>query len=292
MPASGRAIASGGVIRSAAQVLFHAVCRTEQVHPEDYRERDRPKALESSREFLRRMGGRLDVRGRSVLEVGCGSGALAVVLARQGAKAVHGVDINRSTIEFARDWLGREAPDVAGTVTYEAIGSFDDLRGRRFDAVVSKDSFEHLDDPEGFIRDVDRHIEPGGLLAVGFSPLWKSPYGGHLWHMTRFPWAHLVFPEKVIMLERRRFSVGEWDRAMRFEDTTGGLNRMTYARFTGLMASTGYRRLYWATNVKPGSRTAALMGALRRVPALREYMTISVYGIWQKPAEPGMPQQD
>jgi len=50
-----------------------------------------------------------------------------------------------------------------------------------------------------------RRLAHGWRIAIGFGPLWKSPYGGHIGYMTRLPWAHLLFSERAIMRERRRF---------------------------------------------------------------------------------------
>src|SRR5689334_22054768 len=96
--------------------------------------------------------------------------------------------------------------------------------------------------------------------------------------MTRLPWAHLLFPEDVIMAERRRFRPQEHVR--HFEEIRGGLNRMTLARFHALMAATGLRRRWFATNVSdhPAVRAAAV---LARVPPLREYFTMNIYSVWE-----------
>jgi SAM-dependent methyltransferase len=268
---------------SLAQAAFSLVCRQDLKQPEDYRERDWPRSFASAEEFLRRLGGSLNVEGKRVLDVGCGTGALAAVLARRGATEVVGVDINPDLIDFGTRAIEEDASDVADRVRLQVIDRLTDIGQQRFDVVVSKDSFEHFADPEGFVAEVGNHLSHnGGELVIGFGPLWKSPYGGHLEHMTRLPWAHLIFPERVIMLERRNFSLGPWDGAMRFEDITGGLNRMTYGRFVRILRENGYTPSYLALNRKEGSRLGAAMSSLRRIPALREYMTFNVYSVWQR----------
>ena len=37
------------------------------------------------------------------------------------------------------------------------------------------------------------------VFAVAFGPPWKAPYGGGV--DSKLPWAHLVFPERVIFEE-------------------------------------------------------------------------------------------
>jgi SAM-dependent methyltransferase len=145
--------------------------------------------------------------------------------------------------------------------------------------VLSKDTFEHVGDPEGYIAEMRRLAAPGGLIVIGFGPLWKSPFGGHIDFMTGMPWAHLLFPEGVIMQERRRFRPDE--DARRFEDIKGGLNRMTLERFETIMAGSGLRCRSFATN-RSDSRLVQLMKAPSALPAQREYFTSNVYGVWDE----------
>ncbi len=162
---------------------------------------------------------------------------------------------------------------------FQTDGSLDELGGRQFDLVLSKDSFEHYANPEAFVSHIIEHIAPGGELAIGFGPLWKSPFGGHIDFMTPLPWAHLLFPEDVIMAERRRFRPEE--DARRFEEIKGGLNKMTLRRFRQVMEATGFERRYFATNVSDNPGVKA-MRVGSRLPGLREYLTANVYSIWAK----------
>lgn len=232
----------------------------------------------SCERFLRRFGRPLDFSGRSVLDVGCGNGVLCIHVARWGATAVVGIDLD---ISGARMLLQQRGQDVAERVAFvEGDGTLDVLESQRFDVVVSKDSFEHYDDPESFIHSLSAMVLPGGELIIGFGPLWKSPWGGHIDFMTKVPWAHLIFPEHVIMTERRRFRPKE--DATRFEDIRGGLNKMTLARFESIVASSGLQSVYFDTNVSDHKIIKA-MKLVSRIPPLREYFTQSTFTILRKP---------
>ena len=52
-----------------------------------------------------RLGGKPDVRGKVVLDIGCGWGGLCIDLAESGAKKVIGVDLTANGIEFCRENL-------------------------------------------------------------------------------------------------------------------------------------------------------------------------------------------
>jgi SAM-dependent methyltransferase len=231
--------------------------------------------VDSTRRFFERFEGRVDVSGKTVLEVGCGRGAACAEAARLGAARVVGVDLEIG--ELPRKVLG-EQPELARRVELLATdGSLAELGTQRFDVVLSKDSFEHYREPESFVFKLVERLAPEGSLAIGFGPLWKSPEGGHLEFMTRFPWAHLIFPEEVVLEERRRFRPAEDARS--YEDVRGGLNRMTLARFLQIMESTGLERRFFRTNAgrNPIVRAMAVVSRLR---PLREYLTMNVYGIW------------
>jgi len=233
---------------------------------------------ESDRRFLVRMGGHLRFAGKTTLDVGCGHGSLCVVAARAGAPEVVGVDLD---VSLATEQLRARGADLARRVSFmRTQGRLEELAGRQFDLVLSKDSMEHFPDPESFVSVMTELVKPGGELAIGFSPLWKSPNGGHIDYMTKVPWAHLIFSEETIMAERRRFRPNE--QAERFSEVVGGLNKMTLARFRRIMASTGLTQAYLATN--PGDRRG--LKAMRtgaKIPGLEEYLTVGVYGIWRKP---------
>ena len=76
-----------------------------------------------------------DLRGARVLDAGCGTGALAVLLAQRGADVV-GVDISPRLIDIAQ----KRRPDhVAGSLTLKAGDMLDPALGR-FDHIIAMDS--------------------------------------------------------------------------------------------------------------------------------------------------------
>ena len=101
--------------------------------------------------------------GASILDAGCGTGSLALMLAQAGYR-VTGVDFSPEMIARAR------AKDSGGTVDWR-VGDVRSLAlGAAFDAVVSvADVFNHLstlDEWEGALRGINQHLNPGGLVCV------------------------------------------------------------------------------------------------------------------------------
>jgi len=168
------------------------------------------------------------IRGRTVLDYGCGPGREAVAMALAGAWRVIGLDIQERWLAQARDLARRHGVDDRCVFTTST--------GEQADVIVSLDAFEHFADPLAVLHDMSARLAPGGRVAVAFGPPWLHPRGGHLFSV--FPWAHLVFTEAALIRWRADF---KHDGATRFSEVEGGLNRMTLARFERLVARSPLR---------------------------------------------------
>lgn len=180
--------------------------------------------------FWRRLGGRPDFRGARVLDVGCGNGGLTRDVVRAGAHDALGIDIQERLIARARRIS--EEDGTPGLATFEAIDVAELGGGARFDAVVSLNAFEHIDEfTVRFSRIVDL-LKPGGRIYVGFGPLYHSPFGGHRRMRMFLPWMHLLLPERAIIAWMRlwhgRDFVARTVREM-------GLNQLTVFDFERAM---------------------------------------------------------
>jgi magnesium-protoporphyrin O-methyltransferase len=79
-----------------------------------------------------------DLRGKRVLDAGCGTGALAVEAARRGAQVV-AIDLSPTLVDLARQRMPR---DLSGSVEFLSGDMLDPALGR-FDHVVGMDSLIH-----------------------------------------------------------------------------------------------------------------------------------------------------
>lgn len=80
-----------------------------------------------------------DLRGKRVLDAGCGTGALAIEAARRGAEVV-AVDLAGSLLELAKTRLPSDLGE--GSVTFHAGDMLSEAHGQ-FDHVVAMDSIIH-----------------------------------------------------------------------------------------------------------------------------------------------------
>ena len=104
----------------------------------------------------------LEARPKSVLDAGCGTGRVAVELARRGFSTT-GVDISTAMLLQAR----RSAPHLDWR-----LGDIARVRlNRRYDLVLMAGNVMIflVDGTESSVlRNMARHVAPGGLLVTGF----------------------------------------------------------------------------------------------------------------------------
>lgn len=99
----------------------------------------------------------------SVLDAGCGTGRVAIELARHGIEVL-GTDLDSSMLATAR----RMAPEI--TWTQADLAELD--LGRTFDVVVMAGNvplFTPAGTQAALVAGVARHVRPGGVLIAGFS---------------------------------------------------------------------------------------------------------------------------
>jgi SAM-dependent methyltransferase len=168
------------------------------------------------------------IPGKTVIDFGCGGGADAIELARNGAHRVIGLEIREEALSTAR-----QKAVAAGVAD---VCQFARTTTQLADIVVSVDAFEHFADPAAILQTMDRLLKRGGEVMFSFGPPWYHPIGGHLFSV--FPWAHLVFSEKALIRWRSDFRP---DGATGFDDVEGGLNRMSIRKFHAIVDQSVFR---------------------------------------------------
>lgn len=100
------------------------------------------------------------LKGRRVLDVGCGGGILADAMARQGADVL-GIDLSRKALKVAQ--LHALEAQTAG-VQYREI-SAEALAAEQpgsFDVVTCMEMLEHVPDPSSIVKACATLVKPGG----------------------------------------------------------------------------------------------------------------------------------
>jgi len=107
-----------------------------------------------------------DLRGASVLDIGCGAGGVDIALVREHqAGYVTGIDVEDTVLASARALIAREGLAARIGVAKVAPGPLP-LPPATFDVVVSKDSIVHIADKHALMREVSRVLKPGGRFIA------------------------------------------------------------------------------------------------------------------------------
>jgi ubiquinone/menaquinone biosynthesis C-methylase UbiE len=133
--------------------------------------------------------------GDRVLDVGCGTGTLAAMLARKGAQ-VTGIDISLPMLSQAAQRVDEEG--LADRVELKEMGAVDLDRAfldGSFDTVVSTLVFSELSDDEidYTLAECRRILRPAGQLLVADEVLPDSTLGRLGTFLFRLPFAVLAF---------------------------------------------------------------------------------------------------
>jgi ribosomal protein L11 methyltransferase len=111
-------------------------------------------------EIKRRIGATQEPRV-SLLDVGTGSGILAIAAAKLGARPVIGIDIDETAIEVARQNAKKNGVQEAVRISLKALTAVDD----RFDLVVANIDYRTLTEFKGLL--ISHVSERGRLILSG-----------------------------------------------------------------------------------------------------------------------------
>jgi 2-polyprenyl-3-methyl-5-hydroxy-6-metoxy-1,4-benzoquinol methylase len=145
-----------------------------------------------SRTFQRFVGNlkRRQVRGRSLLEIGCGYGYL-LAAAKPDFEIRVGTDFSERAIDRAKQ---------SGARVYR--GGVDAVpTDEKFDCVVATHVIEHVYDPEAFLTTLKSRLNPGGTIVIA------TPDMGSLWRWAMgHRWPSFKLPEHILYFDRRSLS--------------------------------------------------------------------------------------
>jgi len=111
------------------------------------------------------------IKGKAVLDVGCGGGILSDAMARAGA-TVTGIDLATKSLKVAQlHALETQTPNVTyREVSAEAMAA---EAPAQFDVVTCMEMLEHVPDPSSVVKACATLVKPGGW--VFFSTLNRNP---------------------------------------------------------------------------------------------------------------------
>ncbi|MDD5555832.1 MAG: methyltransferase domain-containing protein [bacterium] len=193
--------------------------------------------------FVRDLTGRMTVRGRTILEIGSGNGAVAWQLLRAGPRRIVGIDIDY----FSKCYLSMHRRYSYVMMDASSLGFDDDT----FDGAYSFNVFEHCLDLGRVLSEIHRVLKPGGRLYASFGPIWSSAVGHH-YHVTDRhgatphipPFGHLRYSEAEMenLLRSKGLEDEVVRRAVEFIYRSTIINRLGIREIVQIVEASPFRR--------------------------------------------------
>ena len=190
------------------------------------------------------------LNGRVVVDLGCGPGGIAYFLSQKGAKVI-GIDVTLPFLKHAVSY-GEDALLFVGGDAHALP-----IKSGSIDLVLVIDAIEHVSNPRQVIGECCRVLKKGGLFFAAFPPFY-SRLGHHLYDYVNIPWAHLLFPSKILAEYWKRsfkrasqdgsialfpFTPDEIEKKGLFEQIFQ-LNRMTIRNFDSIMQDSCIKEIF------------------------------------------------
>ncbi len=160
----------------SAQYATASILRYETVYGEDFVS---PGGHEITIELVGRM--KLAPESR-VLDVGCGLGGSAFVMAHDFSLRVDGIDLSKNMLAIANEKL--EAHGLSDRINFKWGDCLELDRPGYYDAIYSRDVFLHIEDKSRLFSVLNASLRPGGQLlftdyCCGQKP-WSEPFSAYV----------------------------------------------------------------------------------------------------------------
>ena len=125
-----------------------------------------PAGRSQRMEFAELLEQHFNIKGKTILEVGTGTGQYSIELAKHGAMCT-GIDIEQESIDLAQ----RIGKDVGSTANFQKYNLFECHKSNNYDIVFSMGTVEHFTTPE-IVNMFRKMSEIADYVVVGV------PYSG------------------------------------------------------------------------------------------------------------------
>lgn len=242
-----------------------------------------------------------ELAGADALDLGCFTGGRTLAWAeRYGFSTVSGVDVSSVFIEGARLFAQQHGIEADFRTGVGEHLPFDDAT---FDALLTFDVLEHVQDARAVLRECKRVLRPGGRIFLVFPSYWH-PTEHHLSCVSGAPGLHYAFPGRVLVraysehLNASRGKRADWYARASAElepwERGNTINGMSARRFARIVRSEGWEIEHRPTlpigsvgrNVSRSAKGPLLASVARlftRLPGLEEITLHRITYILRRP---------
>ncbi|MCP4219891.1 MAG: class I SAM-dependent methyltransferase [bacterium] len=182
-----------------------------------------------------------ELKDKILVDYGCGYGFDSLLMLEGGAKHVYSLDVVPCRLEDAQRIHRANGFENVTYVNNSNPAELAKIIGEEtVDILVSRNVMEHVPNPPGVLESMHKILKSGGTAYVGFSPLYKSPFGPHFSRKCGCPWVHMLFSEKTILKVFKQL-YGLADVVKCYQDIPGsGVNKMSYYRYRDMLRQLGW----------------------------------------------------
>jgi len=118
---------------------------------------------------------------KEICEVGCGTGSLSILLGERGFK-VDAFDINNKAIELAKKF------NLNSNVRYFSKDILNLIDSKKYDAIVSTDVLEHIEEDQKAIDNMSLLLRKNGLIfiTVPINEKYRRKFDDRSGHLRRY----------------------------------------------------------------------------------------------------------
>ncbi|MCL5432849.1 MAG: class I SAM-dependent methyltransferase [Patescibacteria group bacterium] len=218
-----------------------------------------------------------DVRGKKILDIGCGHHApLSYYLYHQKRAKVYAGDISKTSVTAATKRVGKANISVFSAEKLPFKNNF-------FDLVYLLDILEHVKDPFMAVKEAKRVVKKTGLIFIEFSPYYGYPTGHHLYPIG-FPFALLPFQiipffitKKIVL--KSKFSIPNLGRHLL--EQFKHLNKTSIHKFKKIIREVKLKTIKEKYLIILPEREINIDWT-SHLPLIKEVITMSYSGVFKK----------
>ncbi len=226
--------------------------------------------------FWSRFSNRPDFKDKTILDFGCGHGALTLHAAKFKPKKIIGIDLEKNYIDFANENLDNNFREYKDIVEFKLqdINKWDEKD--KFDIIISKETFEHVIDLGEVLESMYSLLKKNGRIYSGFGPLYNFFNGDHGRTYSILPWFHLVLPDEFIINRVNKINNTKINSIKEL-----GLNMYSLKDYVSLFSRSRFKIEMFEKNVSK-NRLAMIFKLLSKLKFLEEYFTFNIFIIMSK----------
>jgi ubiquinone/menaquinone biosynthesis C-methylase UbiE len=217
----------------------------------------------------------VELKGKTVLDAGCGLGGAAIFYAEQGCASVVGIDMDDNHVRYAREF--QRSKGIRNVQFIEANLVELPFESDYFDVILMDDVLEHIERPllTRALEESRRVLKPNGRMYLRFPP-WTTPYAAHLYGYIYIPWCHFLFSDRTLLSVLEQYHPKPRPGRLSYAEHYQQLNRITYKEFLQIVEALHFKTLTIKLRMIKNKKI------LSRIPYFSKYFIASVIACLSK----------